>query len=139
MTTKREQIVAAAVTLLGTIPELAGKVWRDRETPFQREESPAVAIFWERDDVKQSVIDFIDHDLSLVISVYARGDAPDAVADPIVEKIHEALMGQTFGGLALDVNMDMQDLELAEADLTACFVNMRYTVWYRHSRNSMAG
>lgn len=138
--TKREQIIDAIMALLAGVTGVSGRVYRSRTELFERDEAPAISVTWERETPRQNVIDFVDKDLSVDIMVYTRGDEPDSLADPICEQIHSLLLNaSTLGGLSLDITESGTDIEMDDADTPACFTNMRYTVWYRHARNSLAG
>jgi hypothetical protein len=48
------------------------------------------------------------------------------------------LADPTLGGLAVDLSEGATDWDFDQADQTSVMVNMRFVVWYRHARNSLA-
>ena len=137
MTTKRETILQAIVTLLAGIPGSTG-VYRSREDAMTREESPAIVVRPENEEVEENAIGMIDARLTVVIDVYARGPAPDSIADAIVEIAHARLMANsTLGGLAIDITEDGTTFDAEGADQDAGFTSPRYIVWHRRARASL--
>ena len=140
MSTKREQIVLAVMAALAGTVDVGTRIFRSREEALNRDEAPALAVAWEDEDPTEELSGLIEKKLTVVVSVYTRGDEPDALADPIVESVHSKIMAETtLGGLAIDVSEGGTSREGAEADQTAGFVNMRFVVWYRHQRANLSG
>lgn len=139
MTTKRETIVQAVMARLASLPGVTG-VYRSREEAMTREESPCISVRWLNDTPLREIPPHVDKRLALEVYVYARGATADAVADPVVEAVHGALLGEpSLGGLLIDLSADSTKLDLEEADLTAAGVAMRFLAHYRHARVSLAG
>lgn len=138
MTTKRELILQAVVTALAGTVGVGSRIYRSREEAVGRDETPALIVSAESEDAVQEVSNLMEKKLAVVVSVFARGDVPDAVADPVVESVHEKIMAApTLGGLAIDTAEGGTSWEMDEADQTAVIVNMRFVVWYRHTRASL--
>ena len=136
--TKRETIMQAVMTRLGTVSGITS-VERTREDAMAREESPAIAARWTDEAVLREAVPYTDKALDIEVYVYARGTPPDQVADPVVQSVHAALMGEpTLGGLAIDISEAGTSMEPDEADLTAAGVTMRFRIQYRHQRASLA-
>lgn len=135
MSTTRETILQAVVDLLDNVPDLLGGAHRSRADALAREESPAVVVRWTGDNPREVVHLHVDSDLSIELDVYRRGDVPDQLADPVAEHVHAALMADpTLGGLLIDLAANETLLELDGADDTAAWITMRFTAWYRRSR-----
>lgn len=138
MTTKRESIIQHVVTVLGTVSAVTG-VHRSREDALSREEAPALVVRGVREDVRRLVHAYVEKDLTISVSVYTRGSAPDQGADPICEQVYALLMADpTLGGLAIDTSDDGTSWEGEEADSTAGWAELQLKVWYRHPLASLA-
>ena len=136
MSTKREQILAAVDTLLVTTAGATGRVYRSRQEAFSRNESPAVVIEPGPSTSAAEPVSTckIDHALTLVIAVYARGAIPDQVADPVVQSIHSLLLAdRSLGGLVMDVWPMSRAPEFERAESAAVWEVLTYRVTYRTS------
>jgi hypothetical protein len=135
-TTKREQILAQVDTILAATSGATGRVYRSRQEPLSRNESPAVVIQPGPEPKSAEPVSTckIDHAFTLVVAVYARGAIPDQVADPVVKSVHSLLMAdRTIGGLAMDIWPLDRDPQFSEADLAAVWEVLTYQVRYRTS------
>jgi hypothetical protein len=136
MTTKREQILAAVDTLLAPTAGATGRVYRSRQEAFSRNESPSVVIEPGPSTATAEPVSTckIDHALTLVIAVYARGTVPDQVADPVVKSIHGLLMAdRSLGGLVMDIWPMSRTPEFERAESAAVWEVLTYRVQYRTS------
>jgi hypothetical protein len=89
--------------------------------------------------VRQRTIAYVEKDLEVHVGVYARGTIPDQVADPVVQAVHALMMvSPSWGGLAIDTTEGDTGIDMESADDTACWVTMRFVVWYRHSPQNLA-
>lgn len=133
MTTKRESILAdIASTLAGTV-QVGTRIFRSRQEPLSRNESPAISVEPVDDTPEYSVrIDRLDWILNVQIAVIVRAAVPDQAADPIVEDVHSRMMSDfTAGGYALDVQPNGVRFEMVEADTPAGVITMDYAIRYR--------
>jgi hypothetical protein len=136
MATRREQILSAVATTLASASGANGRVYRSRQEPLSRNESPAVVIQPGPEPKSFEPVSTckIDHTLTLVVAVYARGTIPDQAADPIVESVHSLLMAdRSLGGLVMDIWPIDRDPQFSEADLAAVWEVLSYRVRYRTS------
>jgi hypothetical protein len=136
MSTKQEQILAAVYTMLQPLTETQGRVYRSRQEAFSRSESPAVVIEPGPDSAAPEPVSTckIDWTFTLAIAVYARGEVPDQVADPVIEEIHSLLMAdRDLAGLAMDLWPISRDPQFDKADMAAAWVVLLYRVRYRTS------
>jgi hypothetical protein len=137
--TKREQIILSLMAKLYTVPGVAGRIYRSREDALSRDESPSIILYWDNERVEEIVTAGSDKFLSIIISVYQRGEVPDKLADPIVEAVHFAVMQDpSLGGTVIDLAEDGTSVDFSEADQDAVIIDMRYIVHYRHSRSNLA-
>jgi hypothetical protein len=136
VTTKREQILAAVATTLAATSGATGRVYRSRQEPLSRNESPAVVIEPGPESIAAEPVSTckIDHTMTLVVAVYARGTIPDQVADPVVKSVHSLLMAdRSIGGRVMDIWPQGRDPQFSEGDLAAVWEVLTYRVRYRTS------
>ena len=140
MTTKREQILSAIATALTTTAEVSGRVYRSRVTAMQRAESPAIVIEPISDTPTQNTsLPTLDWRMRVRVSVIVRGDAPDELADPIIENMHARMVADlTLGGYAIDVQPDEVTFNMFDSDQPAGVIFNDYIVQYRTSVASLA-
>lgn len=134
--TKQEQILAAVATTLASVDGATGRVWRSRQEAFSRNESPAVVIEPGPDTAATEPVSTckIDWTFTLVVAIYARGEVPDQVADPVVHSVHSLLMAdRNLGGLVMDIWPLSRDPQFDKAELAAVWVVLSYRVRYRTS------
>lgn len=139
MATRREQILQALKARLGALSGLGiTGVHRSRADPFQPDEAPALNLVPDLDEPAENTIGMIDSTLSVEVHVFHRGQEPDALADPIVQAVHAALMTEpTLGGLAIDIAEGSTGWEFDSSDRTSLLVRLKFTVMYRHPRSSL--
>ena len=135
----RERILNRIHTV--TLPGITGvgqRIYRSRSQAYSRTEAPAISISPGNDDPRgaQNTIGAslgkLDNVLAVLIEVYARGDIPDQLADPIGVQIHQRMMAdRTMGGLAKDVVPDGWRPQYEQADLTAGWFGFQFLVKYR--------
>lgn len=138
--TNRERILRAIKALMTQVSgPPAGSVTRSRSSPVGRLEMPAINITPEESDPSEGTNGGVDQRLSVAIEVYAAGDEPDSLADPLVEQVHSLMMADTtLGGLAIDVSDAGTRFELDDSEQPMARVTMRFSVWHRHNRNDLA-
>lgn len=137
--TKREQIMQALVAVLAGTAQVGTRIYRSRVDALSRDEAPALVVMPVGEQIAQDVVSLIEKNMMVEVQVYVRSDVPDVAADPICEEVHQKVMADaTLGGLAIDIVEDGTSWDMAEADVSAGFTNMRYRIWYRHNRNSLS-
>lgn len=137
MASKREQIITYLAASLGTITGLP--TFRSRVEPFARNKIPAITVEPAQDTPSSTVIGFLDWSLIVLVTVYVRGEAPDQLADPHIEKIYEKMMADlTLGGLAMGVEPVSYESKLFEGDKpVGCFENA-FRVTYRTQEQNLS-
>jgi hypothetical protein len=140
MTTKREQILDAIVASLAGTVSVGNRIYRSRVEPFARGESPAIVVEPVNDTaVQTTALPTLDWSLTVRVAIIVRGNAPDQLADPIVESAHSRVMADlTLGGYAFDVRPESVSFELLEADQPAGVISLDYLVRYRTSITDLA-
>lgn len=140
MTTKREQILTAIASALATTTGVGGRVYRSRVTAMQRAESPAIVIEPISDTPTQNTsLPTLDWRMRVRVTVIVRGDAPDQLADPIIESMHAKMVADlTLGGYAIDVQPDEVTYNMLDADQPAGVIFNDYIVQYRTTVASLA-
>jgi len=138
--TKREQILAAIRTALTGTVQVGTRIYRSRVEPFARGESPAIVVEPVNDTaVQTTALPTLDWSLTVRVAIIVRGNAPDQLADPIVESAHARVMADlTLGGYAFDVRPESVSFEMLEADQPAGVISLDYLVRYRTSITDLA-
>lgn len=131
--TKRETILQALNTLLGTISGTT--VYRSRVNSFLRSEAPAILLTWIRDTPDETALGYLDWSMQFRVAVIARGDIADSLCDSIVASVHNKLLtNTTLSGLTMDIIPGAADLQLIDADKEAGVVSSEFTAFYRTTR-----
>lgn len=136
MTTRRELILEHIVAALqaGGTP-----VYRSRVEPIAREETPAIIVEPTNDTAQQTTIGRLDWTLGVRVMVIVRGDAPDQLADPIVQDIHARIMADmTQGGLAYDTQPRSTTFELTQGDNPVGVITSEFEVLYKSNLQNLA-
>lgn len=125
--TVRELILRHVYTLLSSVVT----VYRSREAPVIRQEGVVAIMAPEEDESEYKALAMIKKTMILKITVIARGDVADSVADPVIGQIHLALMADsTLGGLAALIVDESTKWDFELADQNAVAVEMRYKIQY---------
>ncbi len=128
--TGREAILQASATVLATVS--GATFYRSREAAIARAEGTAIVLRPEDEQIEKRAADLTLRNLVMVISILARGQIPDQVADPVAQAIHSVLMADpTLNGLCAQLIEHSTKWLFAEADLTATEVEIRYTARYQ--------
>ena len=97
----RETILAAVVTTLSGLA--GGRVYRSRGE--QLPTLPAIVIAPVSEAASELVLTKADRQLSVSITIYAKGDTPDSAADTILSAAWAALFAAPDLGLGSDVQL----------------------------------
>jgi len=134
--TTREQLLEAIETLLEPVPNAV--VYRSREAAMAREEGVAILIRPAEELVENGAQDVIFRQFRVEITVIARGQVPDQVADPAVEALHSALLAdQTLGGLCARIFEEETKWDFEVADQNAVAAVIRYRITYATPARSL--
>lgn len=129
----RERIIAAAAAAIDAATTTT--VYRSRAEALTRRQSPAIVVEPGLDTLDRAVSSCkLDWSLTLVAAVYSVGSIPDQVADPVIQKIHTALMtDRSLGGIAYDCWPIDVDPQMDAGDPPSMWTVCRFTVRYRTS------
>jgi len=106
-------------------------VYRSREAPVARQEGVVAIVAPEEDTSEYKGNGMVMKTMILKITVIARGDVPDQVADSAVALVHQTLMADpTLGGLVALIIDDSTKWNFELADQDAVAVEMRFKVKY---------
>ena len=138
--TKREQIMAALKTTLAGTTGVGTRIYRSRQEPISRGESPALILEVISDDPRiTSSFDKLDWTLRIRVTVVARGANPETIADPTIKSVHSKLLADpSIGGLAMDMRPSTTSFQVLEADQPAVVVFCEYEVEYRTSLTNLS-
>lgn len=133
MTTRAEQIVEKLFNQLKAAPKLVyGNVWRSRLRPIPQGSDLAIVIR-QGDDTRgeDSTVMEAHRELAVTVEVYARGDVPDTLADPVViDVVARMLQDLTLGGLSYHIELGNKRLEWAARDTDQVVVDLEFKVSY---------
>lgn len=137
MSSIREQILQAMVVLADTVPGVT--VYRSREAALARAEGTAILVRWKHDPVITQMAGFATRDLLVEVTVIARGQIPDQVADPSVVAMHAAISAnQTLGGLCARIIEEETLADFEVADQNAVAIVVTYRVRYLTAATSLS-
>ena len=91
----RETILAAFATQLASVA--SGRVYRSRRE--QLPTLPAIIIEPDSSQASEIALGAMDHELTVSVSCYAKGDTPDNAADSTLLAAHNALIADRSLGL----------------------------------------
>lgn len=126
----REQILAYLLTLIDNSAAF-DSFERTREAPIARSEGVVGTLKPEEEENeykanRQQLLQFV-----VVVTVVARGDVPDSIADSYLVAIHKAVMADLqLGGLAALVIYESTKWDFEVADRNAVAVEVRYRIRY---------
>jgi hypothetical protein len=136
--TRAEQIVAALHNSLATTPELvSGNVWRSRLRKIPEGDNLAIVIRLGPDRRgEESTLGSNFRNLAVYVEVYARGDIPDQLADPVIEQIIDRLMAdRTLSGLCDDIRPGDKIPDWAARDTDLVVIDLEFMIDYEISNN----
>lgn len=123
---------------IGDVVGVEGRVYRSQADPNPRELAPYVAVQWTSEQAAPETVPQLERLLNVEVTVYTRGDVPDALADDILVSAHGLLMvDASLGGLAIDMRLEDASAEIIAADFPAAKVTHNYSVKFRHSYGDM--
>lgn len=134
MSSRREQILDAIAITLAAAAGVDGRSYRSRIEALSRDEAPALVVEPGQDTAQVVNLCKLNWSLDVLVSVYARGEEPDGVADETIVSVHSLIMAdRTIGGLAYDVVPTTVSFDLERADTASCWTQLVYRVSYRSS------
>lgn len=131
----RETIIQAAVTAIDAATD--ADVHRSRVEAFRPEQLPAVVVMPITDQPQGQVgrgFCHFDWNLRLAVDVLVAGGESDAVADPIVQKVHSAMLasGRDLGvNGVLTVRPEQVTWDMANRGESVGVVRCAYSIEYR--------
>lgn len=135
----REQVLKAVKDTLAGTYSVDDRIFRSRQAALVRNEFPAMTIEPISDVAEQTTIPRTTWTLSIRIIIFANGDQPDSVGDPIVEDMHEKLMSDlSLGGLVMDIQPVSVNFQLQESDNNAIAIICDYRILYQTSLQNIS-
>lgn len=130
--TIRESILAAFATQLASVA--SGRVYRSRRE--QLPTLPAVIIEPTAARSEEIALGAMDHELTVSVAVFAKGDTPDNAADSTLLAAHTALIADRSLGLGNGITL-MPDFtaDWSFEDYDYVRAEHRYRVTYRTTGN----
>lgn len=141
MTTRAENITQAIFALLQANPELVdGNIWRSRLRPIPANSDFAIVVRQGRDlRLNQSTtIGNYARQTAVMVEVYARGNVPDQLADPIVSEVVTRVMADTnLGGLSDDILVGNKQPDWMARDTDLVAIDLEFIVTYQTPVNEL--
>jgi hypothetical protein len=132
----REQILVKLATLLTAAGGFT--FYRSREAPVSREEGLVGSLVPEEEAVGYQASRQTLRTLVVKVTIIARADVPDSLADPALVAIHAAIMADpTLGGLCAIVVDESTRWTFEVADRNAAAIEMRYRIKYATRFNDL--
>ncbi|PAT41983.1 hypothetical protein [Vandammella animalimorsus] len=132
----REQILLAVLAAVrAPVMALGATLHRSPTVAIGREQSPALVVFPEAEQISERANDRVTRELTVRLVALARAvppAAPETQADLILTAAHAALMAdRNLGGLALGIREQDCDWDVEDADAVAAAIPARYCISYR--------
>ena len=139
MSSVREKILQALAANLASVPNAT--VYRSRQTAVARSEGNAILLEPENEQVEKRASNpggLVIRNLMVDLSVLARGDPADSIADPIITAAHALIMADpTLGNLCAQIIEYSTEWKFDPADLTAVEALIRYQIRYATTMNDL--
>ena len=134
MSSIREQILDYIVEQLNTVNGITAV--RSRLAPVPRAEGTLVIVTWQSETVGEQLMFGVERTLAIKLSIIARGQVPDTVADAVAVKVYAKLKGTDLvagmNGLAWTPIVETGRVnQMEEADDGAVDYQMFFEVTYR--------
>ncbi len=137
--TRRETYIQGLIAALAAAPGLSAKVERSVVVAFNRSESPVLVVHRGSEALENSLGDDDTYrTCEILISVVARSDVPDQVADEVMEVAHPVIMAYMAAGVIQMQEMGTDAPVFAQADSKACLMTTRYVIQYLTNRLSLS-
>ena len=132
----RERILLAVLAAVrAPVTALGATLHRSPTVAIAREQSPALVVFPESEQISERANDRVTRKLTVRLVALARAvppAAPETQADLILTAAHAALMAnRNLGGLALGIREQDCDWDIEDADAVAAAIPARYAITYR--------
>ncbi len=138
MSSKRETILAAALTALSGTSNVSARIYRSRVEALLRDEMPALVVEPIADTPERISLGTTSWVLVFVVIVYVRDFIPDSSADPTIVDVHSKLMGSaTLQALIVDLFPGPVNFEFIEADKPQGVITLQFRATYRTSENDI--
>lgn len=131
---RRELILQALHLAIRDVPELEGRVWRDRHEAFSRAGMFPAACVLEplknESETFRAGLTTMTHTLTVAFAVFINSPTPVQACDPVMVQIHQRVMADmNLGGLVQAINPGPTTWRLEDAGLA--IVQANYAVLYR--------
>jgi hypothetical protein len=137
--TADENILSYLLTLLQTVPD--AEAFRSREAPVDKQSGTVILLCPEEApaELRSSVGSLAIINFGFLVTIVARGDVPDSIADPVRQAMHSAVMAdRTLGGRCALLMLVGTKWDFDKADGTAVAVEMRYVARYQANANDLS-
>lgn len=136
--TLRESYIQGLMAALQAVPSFPALVERSVVVAFSRAESPVLVVHRGAEDLENTMGDDTYRTCEILVSVVARSDAPDQVADEVMEVAHPVIMAYMGARMLQMQELGTNAPVFAQADSKACLMTTRYGIQYVTDRLSLA-
>lgn len=136
--TLRETFIQALMARFTAAPGFPAAVERSIVKAFDREDGAVIVVHrGGEQDPDNSRLGVIDRVCEILVSVVARGDAPDQLADDVLEVAHPLVMTYAAAGI-IDLWEGPTDTpKFSDTNGTAGLITVHYFIKYRTSPTSL--
>ena len=132
----REQILLTVLDAVRTpVESLGATLHRSPTVAISREQSPALVLFPEAEQILERANDRVTRELTVRLVALARAvppAIPETEVDLLLTAAHAALLAdRNLGGLALGIRELDCEWDVEDADAVAASIPARYAITYR--------
>ena len=134
----RERIMARLAVVLADTAGVDGRVYRSRADALAFDLAPCITLTWAGDTPEPDGTFLMHRQMSVLVAIFTRGDAPDTLADPIAQSVHTLIMADAqLAGAAMDTTLGAAEFVFETADKTGGRLTHEYRVNYRHTHEDL--
>lgn len=128
-------LVTDVIALLNAAPAVAGgRITRASERDVAQSAETALAVRIESSTPERGPMGAITWISTLAIDIYARGNTPDTVADPILALVYARVMADTtLAGTLIDLAPAELSWAYEAAETDLCVLTVRFAAQHRTS------
>ncbi len=135
--TLREVYIQGLIAKLSAASGFPASVERSISIAFSREESPVVVVHRGSESLENTLGSDTYRSCEILVSVITRNDAPDKIADDIMEVAHPLVMTYQAAGLIQMEELGTNAPVFSNTDSQACMMTTRYRIQYCSGRESL--
>jgi hypothetical protein len=135
--TLRESYIQALLDLFRDASGFPATPERSLKAAFSREEGTIIVVHRGKEFQEDAVLGYADRHCEVLVSVISRDEAPDRVADDVMEIAHPLIMNFCSEKLVDVVEGPTDQPLFSNVDPSACVVTTHYVLRYRTQSDSL--